>query len=144
MAGALGLSNRRLPSGQFDTANREYLLETGEFLRTAEDVRNVVAGVASDKPIFVRDVAEVSDGGEEPSQYVRMARRRIRASSCPPSPSPSPSARARMRSWWRSNVLQRIEPLKGSVIPAGCAGEHHAAITARPPPKNPTNCCSTC
>src|SRR5208283_1383226 len=73
VAGALGLSNRRLPSGQFDAANKEYLLETGEFLRTAEDVRNVVAGVANDKPIFVRDVAEVTDGGEEPSQYVRMA-----------------------------------------------------------------------
>ena len=38
------LSNRRLPSGQFAAGNREYLLETGEFLRTAEDVRNVVVG----------------------------------------------------------------------------------------------------
>ena len=57
VAGALGLSNWRLPSGQFDRANREYLLETGEFLRTAEDVRNVVAGVANDKAVFVRDVA---------------------------------------------------------------------------------------
>src|SRR5208282_409000 len=74
VAGALGLSNRRLPSGQFDRANREYLLETGEFLRTSEDVRNVVAGVTNDKAVFVRDVATVSDGGEEPSQYVRMAR----------------------------------------------------------------------
>jgi multidrug efflux pump subunit AcrB len=73
VAGALGLSNQRLPSGQFDMANKEYLLETGEFLRTAEDVRNVVAGVANDEPIFIRDVAAVSDGGEEPSQYVRMA-----------------------------------------------------------------------
>jgi hypothetical protein len=31
----------------FASGNREYLLETGEFLRTAEDVRNVVAGVAT-------------------------------------------------------------------------------------------------
>jgi multidrug efflux pump subunit AcrB len=34
-------------------------------MRTAEDVRNVVAGVARDKPIFVHDVAQVTDGGEE-------------------------------------------------------------------------------
>ena len=59
VAGALGLSNRRLASGAFGSANREYLLETGEFLRTAEDVRNVVAGVANGKPVFVRDVAQV-------------------------------------------------------------------------------------
>ena len=50
VAGALGLSNRRLPSGQFATGNREYILETGEFLRTAEDVRNVVVGVVERTP----------------------------------------------------------------------------------------------
>ena len=53
--------------------NREYLVETGEFLTGADDVRNVVVGVAHEKPVFVRDVAAVSDGGEEPSQYVRFS-----------------------------------------------------------------------
>ncbi|MGA3099511.1 MAG: efflux RND transporter permease subunit, partial [Bryobacteraceae bacterium] len=72
VVGALGLSNRRLSSGEFDSGNREYLLETGEFLRTSEDVRNVVVGVAGDKPVFVRNVAEVIDGGAEPTEYVRM------------------------------------------------------------------------
>ena len=74
MAGALGASNRRLPSGRFAAGNREYLLETGDFLRTADDVRNVVVGVANDRPVFLRNVAEVADGGDEPTQYVRMAR----------------------------------------------------------------------
>ncbi len=64
--GALGASNQRLPAGSFASGNREFLLETGEFLRTADDVRNVVVGVANGRPVFVRDVAEVSDGGEEP------------------------------------------------------------------------------
>ena len=32
------------------------------------------SGVAGDRPVFLRNVAEVTDGGEEPSQYVRMAR----------------------------------------------------------------------
>ena len=31
------------------------------------------SGVAGGKPVFVRDVAEVTDGGEEPAEYVRMA-----------------------------------------------------------------------
>ena len=61
------------PRASSRAATSEYLLETGEFLRTADDVRNVVAGVANDKPVFVRDVAEVTDGGEEPSQYVRFS-----------------------------------------------------------------------
>jgi multidrug efflux pump subunit AcrB len=117
VAGALGLSNRRLPSGQFDAGNREYLLETGEFLRTAEDVRNVVAGVANDKPVFVRNVAEVTDGGEEPSQYVRMARADTREFL------PAVTIAVAKRKGTNAvlvaeNVLRRLEPLRGGVIPA--------------------------
>jgi multidrug efflux pump subunit AcrB len=62
---ALGLSNRRLPASQFASGNQQFLIEAGQFLRTADDVRGVVAGVASDKTILVRDVAEVTDGGED-------------------------------------------------------------------------------
>ncbi|HUI57021.1 MAG TPA: efflux RND transporter permease subunit [Bryobacteraceae bacterium] len=120
VAGALGLSNRRLPSGQFDTANKEYLLETGEFLRTADDVRNVVVGVApggeNAKPVFVRDIAEVADGGEEPTQYVRMARADSREFL------PAVTIAVAKRKGTNAvivadRVLERIEPLKGSVIP---------------------------
>src|SRR3954451_19427192 len=74
VAGALGTSNTRLLSGRFSADNREYLLETGDFLRTPEDVRNVVVGVANGRPVFLRGLAEVSDGGDEPTEYVRMAR----------------------------------------------------------------------
>jgi len=117
VAGSLGLSNRRLPSGQFDAANKQYLLETGEFLRTAEDVRNVVAGVANNKPIFVRDVAAVSDEGEEPLQYVRMARAGSREFL------PAVTLAIAKRKGTNAvivsqNVLSRIEPLKGRVIPS--------------------------
>jgi len=117
VAGALGLSNRKLPSGQFASGNREFALETGEFLRTAEDVRNVVAGVANDKPIFLRDVAEVSDGGEEPSQYVRMAH--AGSSEFQPAVTIAIAKRTGTNAVIvADNVLQRIEPLKGTVIPS--------------------------
>ncbi len=71
--GALGMSNQKLPSGKYSSANQEFILETGEFLRTAEDAANVVVGVANNKPIYVRDIAEVRDTGEEPSQYVQYS-----------------------------------------------------------------------
>ncbi len=117
VAGALGLSNHRLPSGQFDTSNREFLLETGEFLRTAEDVRNVVVGVSGDRPVFVRNVAEVTDGGEEPTQYVRMAR--AGSSEFLPAVTIAVAKRKGTNAVIVSdNVLKRLEPLKGSVIPA--------------------------
>ena len=116
VAGALGLSNRRLASGQFAAGDRQYVLETGEFLRTAEDVRNVVAGVVNGKPIFVRNVAEVSDGGEEPAEYVRMADAGSRQFR------PAVTLAISKRKGTNAvvvagNVLRRIEPLRGSVIP---------------------------
>jgi multidrug efflux pump subunit AcrB len=117
VAGALGASNRRLASGKFSTGNREYLLETGEFLRCADDVRNVVVGVAANKPVFVHDVAEVTDGGAEPTEYVRMAEANSR--QFVPAVTIAISKRKGTNAVVVSgDVLQRIEPLKGSIIPA--------------------------
>jgi multidrug efflux pump subunit AcrB len=116
VAGALGMSNRRLPSGQFSSGNREYALETGEFLRTAEDVRSVVVAVANDKPVYVRNVAEVSDGGEDPTEYVRTADARSRQFL--PAVTLAVSKRKSTNAVIvAGNVLRRIEPLKGTVIP---------------------------
>ena len=71
IAKALGASNQRVSSGNLDDCNREVLLQTGEFLRNAEDARNVVVSVSNGKPVLLRNVAAVTDEGEEPVQYVR-------------------------------------------------------------------------
>ncbi|MGA3018511.1 MAG: efflux RND transporter permease subunit [Bryobacteraceae bacterium] len=115
VVGALGLSNRRMRSGEFASGNQQYLLETGEFLRTAEDVRNVVAGVANDKPIFVHDVAEVTDGGEEPSQYVRFSA----GTGFYPAVTIAVSKRKGTNAVTvGADVLRRVEALRGTVIPS--------------------------
>jgi len=115
VAGALGASNRSVPAGEFSSANHEYLLEAGQFLRTAEDVRNVVAGVANGKPIFVRDVADVSDGGEEPSEYVRFAE----GNGSYPAVTIAVSKRQGTNAVKvAGDVLANVERLKGSAIPA--------------------------
>jgi Cation/multidrug efflux pump len=122
VADAIGVSNRRLPSGQFASANRQFLVETGEFLRTAEDVRNVVVGVTNNRPIFLRQVAEVADGGEEPLQYVRYSS----GGSFDPAVTIAVSKRKGTNAVTvAENVLRRVEPLKGNVIPS----DVHLAIT---------------
>jgi multidrug efflux pump subunit AcrB len=115
VVGALGLSNGRLSSGQFASGNQQFLMETGQFLRTADDVRNVTAGVASDKPIFVRDVAEVSDGGEEPSQYVRYSDGK---GSFPAVTIAVSKRKGTNAVTVAKDVLRRVERLRGSVIPS--------------------------
>jgi len=115
VVGALGVSNRRLPAGQFASGNQQFLLETGQFLCTADDVRNVVAGVANDKTIFVRDVAEVRDGGEEPSQYVRHSNGQGTFPAVTIAVSKRKGANAVTVA---DTVLSRVERLRGSVIPS--------------------------
>jgi multidrug efflux pump subunit AcrB len=113
---ALGLSNRRMPSGEFASGNQEYLLETGQFLRTPDDVRNVVAGVPNGTPVFVRDVAQVTDAGEEPSQYVRFSD----GKGFYPAVTIAVSKRKGTNAVTvGEDVLHRLEPLRGTVIPSG-------------------------
>jgi multidrug efflux pump subunit AcrB len=114
VATALGVSNRRLPSGEFATGNRQYILETGEFLRTSEDVRNVVVGVAKATPIFVRDIAQVTDGGEEPSQYVRFSAGKAFYPALTIAVSKRKGTNAVAVG---EEVLRRVATLRGTVIP---------------------------
>jgi multidrug efflux pump subunit AcrB len=116
VAGALGVSNQRLESGEFASANREFHIETGEFLRTADDVRNVVVTAMNGRPVFVRDVADVRDGGEEPSQYVRMATAKSRQFL--PAVTISIAKRKSTNAIVvADNVMRRVDRLKGTVIP---------------------------
>ena len=113
--GALGVSNRRTRSGEFASGNQQYLIETGEFLRTSEDVNRVVAGLVNNKPIFVRDVARVTDGGEEPTQYVRLSDGR----GFHPAVTIAVSKRKGTNAVTvGEDVLRRLEPLRGTTIPA--------------------------
>ncbi|MEW6127256.1 MAG: efflux RND transporter permease subunit [Acidobacteriota bacterium] len=63
-------ANRQLQSGSFAANNREFLVETGGFLHTAEEVGNVVVGVFNNRPVYLREVANIEDAAEEPSDYV--------------------------------------------------------------------------
>ena len=66
---AVSAINWRLPAGTFASGNLETQVEVGSLLRSADEVGNVVVSVYGGKPVFLREVATVADGPEEPSQY---------------------------------------------------------------------------
>ncbi len=69
---ALRSFNWRLPAGSADVLNREIEVDAGSFLRDARDIGDVVVGVYGGKPVYLKDVASILDGPEEPSTYVWM------------------------------------------------------------------------
>ena len=116
---SLAASNQRLSSGKFSSGNREFLLETGEFLRCSDDVASVVVGVAHGKPVFVRDVASVSDAGEQPIQYVQFAAANPAGASFQPAVTLAISKRKGANAIdVARDVLDRVGHLKGSLIPS--------------------------
>jgi multidrug efflux pump subunit AcrB len=69
---ALGKSNYSLPSGAYPSQNREILVDTGGLLNNIDEVGRVVVGVHNGRPVYLKDVAVLKDGPEEPGNYVFM------------------------------------------------------------------------
>jgi multidrug efflux pump subunit AcrB len=67
---ALMVSNATRPSGALVANNQEILVQAGAFLTTAEEVRSLVVGVKEGRPVYLRDVAAVELGADQPEQYV--------------------------------------------------------------------------
>ncbi|MCX8041870.1 MAG: efflux RND transporter permease subunit [Thermodesulfobacteriaceae bacterium] len=61
-------------SGRLKQANLEYWVQTGEYLRNKEDFENIVVGVFQNKPVYLKDVAQVIDGASEVKDYVFMGK----------------------------------------------------------------------
>lgn len=67
-------ANSQYIAGTLINNNREMVIGTGGFLETIEDVGRVVVGVFADRPVYLRDVADLTDSAEELSQYVFFGR----------------------------------------------------------------------
>ncbi|MFT6749683.1 MAG: multidrug efflux pump subunit AcrB, partial [Flavobacterium sp.] len=63
-------NNGSSQSGSFVSNDTEYLITTGEFLSSSEDVENLVIGVNANMPVYLKQVAKIQDGPSTPSSYV--------------------------------------------------------------------------
>jgi multidrug efflux pump subunit AcrB len=73
VARAMEVSNVNLPAGRFSRQDREYVVEAGPFLQSAADVAQLIVGVHQGRPVYLKDVADVIDGPEEPTEMSAMA-----------------------------------------------------------------------
>ncbi len=121
-------ANREGVAGDLTRDNREVRLKTGGFLVDARDVGNVVVGVFQRRPVYLRDVAEILDGAEEPAQYVffgagaAVAARADEQAAVTLSVAKRPGANAIAVA---HDVLKKVDSLKGRTIPA----DVHVSIT---------------
>src|SRR6202158_394916 len=77
VVGDLQSANSRAEAGSFSRNNREFIVEAGKFFTRLEDLQQVVVGVHSNRPVYLRDVVEkLEDGPAEPDSYVMYANAR--------------------------------------------------------------------
>ena len=120
-------ANQASETGNYPSIKGQVLVHTDGFLKTLEDVKSVVVGVRDENPVYLRDVAEIIDGPEEPSQYVFFGAgpaAKEKHVSGQPSKSVFPAVTLTVAKRKGSNavtvannVLERIRSATGSVIP---------------------------
>ena len=121
---ALQSANVSQNAGNLVQGNREVLVQTGSFLSDASEVRQLVIGVADGKPVFLRDVAEVRDGADQPDSYMwfgtgvaagdKQIRTKGKFTAVTVAVTKKPGANAVEIA---DKLMQRVDELKGSVIP---------------------------
>ena len=120
-------SNQRSEAGSFAQGNREVAVEAGNFLAGADDARRLVVGVFSGRPVFLGDVADVSEGPGDASEYVFYgngagAVRPVSAGASSGGDFPAVTLTVAKRKGTNAVLLARavlvkVDALRGSVLP---------------------------
>lgn len=114
--------NAQMSSGAFGQGNKSFLVRTQSFIRSSEDAQNLVVAIVNNQPIYLRDVATITDSAEEPSNYVFYGHGPAAGANSPQgetdavtiSISKRPGANAIAVS---HEVLHKIDKIKGNYLP---------------------------
>ena len=122
-------ANQAADAGSFPSTNEgQIVVHTGSFLKTAEDVRNVVVSAYMGRPVYLRDVATIVDGPPQPENYVYFGagpaaeEKGITHEEAGKGPYPAVTLTLAKRKGTNAisvakKVLARVERLKGTIIP---------------------------
>ncbi|OQY30346.1 MAG: multidrug transporter AcrB [Candidatus Cloacimonetes bacterium 4572_55] len=119
-------ANKQMESGAFNSNDQEFLVETGNFFESGDEVENLVVGVFQGNPVYLGDVAEIMDGPEEPGEYVSFGYGLASAdmhSDLYGVEFPAVTISASKRKGTDAmriarQILEKVENLKGTLIPS--------------------------
>jgi multidrug efflux pump subunit AcrB len=129
---ALQLANASQPAGSLVGNNQEVLVQTGTWLASAEDVRQLVVGVQDGKPVFMTDVARVEDGPDQPARYVWHGLGAANGAGAPAAGMEHPAVTIAITKKPGVNavdvadrIIAQVAALEGQIIPDGV----HVSVT---------------
>ena len=116
-------ANTRGQAGSFARDNREFQVDAGLFFTHADDLKQVIVGVHSGRPVYLRDVVEkIEDGAAEPDNYVLFSNAKGTTGQAAKSEYPAVTITLAKRkgtnaSVIAANVLQKVSDLRGYMLP---------------------------
>ncbi len=69
VAWAFDISNKLLPAGNVQILDHNIVVEAGDYIRSAAELRKLVINVVDGVPVYLDDVAHIRDGPAEPVSY---------------------------------------------------------------------------
>jgi len=117
---ALESSNKSLNTGEIVQNNEVIYITAGGFFKNTDEVRSAVVGAHNGKAVLLKDVAKITDGAEIPSAYTMMGFNESISPDRFQAVTVSLSKRKGSDSVVvAENVLNKLEGLKGYIIPEG-------------------------
>ncbi len=121
-------ANSEIDAGSFPSPEGQVLVHTGGFLKNINDVEEIVVGISNNRPVYLRDVAQITDGPGEPENYVFFGtgpaaeEKKIHKGNHNQGAYPAVTLTVAKRKGKNAitvaeNILKRIEDAKGVVIP---------------------------
>ena len=72
VAAAIRGASSSVRAGEFSREDHRITVDAGTLIRSAGELQQIVVSVSNDRPIYLRDVAAVSDGPADLNSYVRF------------------------------------------------------------------------
>ncbi len=63
-------NNSQLMAGRFNKNDKEFIINTGNFLSSVEDVERLIVGTYKNQPVYLKQIASIIDGPEISKDYV--------------------------------------------------------------------------
>jgi len=132
--GALKSADASVTAGTFNRLNEEIIVSSDSYLKTVNDVNNLIVGVHDGRPIYIRDIARVIDGPQEADNYSRISfsnyYRKANKMEDQPVSYPAVTLGIAKKKGTNAvnvanNVLSKLEELKKTVLPS----DVHVEIT---------------
>ena len=123
VANTIRTANSEQTAGGVESGNTHFTVTTGSFLKTVDDVNRLVVGTFNNIPVYVHDVARITQGPEDATQMVAYytgpaGDQEIDATSAPAVTIAVAKKAGVNGVTVANNIIQRVNDLKGTRIPA--------------------------